>query len=173
MEKRKVTSEAFFRTLLILFAGMLMSQFTFAGVMVYMQLTGELELTAGGLEPMWTYILIGGASIGLLTSPLLANMFIAKAAMKPTLSEKLRGYQTASIIRYALLELPSILGIVGFMNTGAYWFFGFTGASVISFLLVIPNKQRAIEALRLNHEEAALVNDPAAVLMEYETSTSD
>ncbi|MEY3442158.1 MAG: hypothetical protein RLZZ519_439 [Bacteroidota bacterium] len=170
MEKRKVTSEGYFRLLLILFAAMLFSQFTLVGTMIFLQQMGEIHLDEAGLSSTMMYVLIAAATVGLLASNVVGNMLIVKARSKPILSEKLRGYQTASILRYALLELPTVVGIYGFLSTGQYWFFTFSAVAVALFLMIIPRKEKVCEVLQLNHDEIALLNDPKAVIMEYETS---
>lgn len=170
MEKRKVTSEGYFRLLLILFAAMLFSQFTLVGTMIFLQQMGEIHLDEAGLSTTMLYVLIAAATTGLLASNGIGNVLIIKARSKPTLSEKLRGYQTASILRYALLELPTLIGTYGFLSTGQYWFFIFSGLVIGIFVLIRPRKEKIYEVLQLNHDEIALLNDPKAVVMEYETS---
>ena len=44
--------------------------------------------------------------------------------------EKLNGFQSASVVKYALLEGPALLGIVAFMNEGNQYFL------IISLLLL-------------------------------------
>ena len=170
MEKRKITSEAYFRMLMILYAAMVMSQFTLVGTMIFLQQTGEIGGADPSLTPIGMYALIAGATLGILGSNVIGNMLILKARSKPTLAEKLRGYQTASIIRYALLELPTALGMVGFFSSGQYWYFIFTGIAIAFFLMIIPRKDKICEVLQLSHEEIQLVNDPKAVIMEQEIS---
>lgn len=173
MEKRQITSEGYFRVLLILYAGMLMSQVTMAGTMIYLNLSSGLPPTNPEMETTFLYVLVAAGTTGLGASFLLVNSLIARAADKPTLAEKLRGFQTATIIRYALLEAPSILGAVGFYLTGQYLFFIATGLAIVVFLLFMPTRPKVAEALRLSGDELRILEDPTAVVMEQDISTSD
>lgn len=155
----------------MLFVAMVSSQLMFSVTILLLKLSGDIPAPEE-LDTMWIYLLIASASIGLISSNFVVNGLIMRARSKATLAEKLRAYQTASLIRYALLEVPSMIGIVGFYLTGMYWFFTFTAVALAFFLLVIPSRAKVCEVLQLSHDEITLLNDPKAVVMEYE-STSD
>lgn len=173
MPTRKITSEAYFRTLLILWAAMLMSHFSVGGVAVYLSFSGELPPYDAETATILIYVLAGVGATCLGTAVVLVNGLIAKAADKPNLKEKLRGYQSASIIRFALLEGPSVLGLIGVMITGELLFLIASAVSVASLVVFRPSKQSAIEGLRLSGDELRLVEDPRAVVMEVEVTTAD
>ncbi len=62
------------------------------------------------------------AIVGIFAGNYLYENNIKGLASKNTLREKLSGFQSASIIKYALLEGPALLGIVDFMKDGNQYF---------------------------------------------------
>jgi hypothetical protein len=172
MEKRKVTSEGYFRMLLILFGAMLMSQMSMVGIFLFLVLTGEWAETPDMLIPM-AYAVPAVACIGFGLSFVLPVRLMAAAADKATLSEKLRGYQMAMIIKIVLLEIPALLGCVGFYMTGSYFFLIANVVSIALFANAFPARNKVIEALRLSGAEIDVVNDGQAVVMEYDISDAD
>ena len=170
METRKITSAAYFRNLSILHFAMMASQILFAATVIGVAMVGELPPPNAELGQVFVYVLIAVASSGLGLSFVLFNRWVAAAAEKATLSEKLRAYQTAAILRLAMMEAPSLLAIVGFYLTGIYWFFIVTALVLVVFGATVPAKARVQEGLRLGHEEVNLLNDPKAIVAEFEVS---
>jgi hypothetical protein len=172
MEKRKVTSEGFFRILLILTGAMIMSQVSMVGAFIYLAIMGEL-LPDPAAAAIMVYVLPIVACTSFGASFFLPNMLMAKAADKPTLAEKMRGYQTAFMIRLILVELPAILACVTFYLSSEYYWLTVNAISILLLAMAFPSRQKAIDALRLSGPEVALVNDPKAVLMENTVSSAD
>jgi hypothetical protein len=170
--KRKVTSQSFLMMLLILFGGMLMSQISMVGIFVYLALSGEFHEEQSALQTM-LYVVPIVATLSFGLSLVLPSRWIATAADKPTLSEKLRGFQTATIVKMAMLEMPAVLGCVAFSMTGEFYFLAVNVVSVGLFATVFPSKNKLIESLRLDSSETALINDPSAVVMEYDVTNDD
>jgi hypothetical protein len=91
----------------------------------------------------------------------LSNFLFKKAlssAIKPesTLRQKLMYYQTALIIRLALLEGPSLFGIVAFFLTGSLFFLLISAFLVCYFSYIRPTKDNIEEVLELSYEEKEL-----------------
>ncbi|WP_121811596.1 hypothetical protein [Mucilaginibacter kameinonensis] len=72
-----------------------------------------------------------------------------------TLKDKLMAYQSATIVRLALLEGPSLFSIVGFLLTGNMIFLGITGAIIAYFIYLRPTRQKIEDDLSLSYEEKA------------------
>lgn len=64
-------------------------------------------------------------------------------------------YQSATIVRLALLEGPSLFGIVGFLLTGNLIFLGISGALIACFIYQRPTRQKIEDDLNLSYEEKA------------------
>ncbi|TFF30449.1 hypothetical protein [Mucilaginibacter psychrotolerans] len=72
-----------------------------------------------------------------------------------TLKQKLLCYQTSLIVRLALLEGPSLFGIVAFFISGQLFFLLISAALVVYFIYIRPTKANIEEVLNLNYEEKA------------------
>lgn len=85
---------------------------------------------------------------------------ILGSTLKPEsgLMQKLGAYQTASIVRLALLEGPSLFGIVAFFFTGAIYFLLISGLLVAWFIYLRPTTDSIGEALELDYKEKELLS---------------
>jgi len=95
----------------------------------------------------------------LVTSSVIASNFLFKqnldkARQQTEVSGKLTRYQSALIIRYALLEGPSLFGIVVYMITGNVFFLAISSALILYFLFLRPTKQMIKDDLQLSYDEA-------------------
>ncbi len=172
MEKRKLSSGSYFRTLMILFGAMLVSQVAMAGVFVYLTISQEIAEDPEMMSVMVYVVPVMACSMIGLSFVIFSKMVNA-AADKSSLSDKLRGFQTAMIMRMALLEGPAILAATAIFLTGSIYFLVVNAVSVLMFAMMIPRKEKVIELLRLTSPEINLVNDPDATVMEYEVSDAD
>lgn len=90
---------------------------------------------------------------GIAISILLKNNFLKMVALEDTVQSKLTKYQTASIIKGAMLEGPAFIGIVATSVTSNYFFILFAVIAVLVMLLLFPSKQNFIEVAQLSFEE--------------------
>lgn len=169
MEKRKISSESFFRMLLILFGAMLTSQLSMVGIFIYLSISGQITPEPHDVPELY-YLVPIVACTGFGLSFLLPAKLVANAAQKPTLGDKLRGYQTAFIIRLSMLEAPALLGCIALYLTGGFDWLIVNAIALPFFWLAMPTKEKVIEALHLSGPEIELVNDPKAIVMEYDTT---
>ncbi|HTE01211.1 MAG TPA: hypothetical protein VK668_18120 [Mucilaginibacter sp.] len=84
---------------------------------------------------------------------LLYKQLIAKLTDKNSLREKLTGHQTASITRFALLEGPSLFGIVAYMSKGNLFFLLISGIIMLYFLSLRPTTEKVASDLNLSYED--------------------
>jgi hypothetical protein len=78
---------------------------------------------------------------------------IASLPAKDILMEKLIGYLTALIIRFALLEGASLFGIVAFMLTGNLLFLLISVLLMLFMLTLRPSADKVATDLELSYEE--------------------
>lgn len=128
-DKPAVTPKSYLRTFtlihLSLVAGLLIP-----GLMIYMQ-TQNQEFTFSYSGDVMFFVVPFMAIAGIVAGNYLYRNNIQQLDSKNTLMEKLDGFQSASVIKYVLLEGPALLGIVAFMNEGNLYFL------IISLLLLI------------------------------------
>lgn len=123
-----ITPKLFLRTSSIIHFALVAGVLILALVMYSITENQKLDLSYRG-DPMFFIVPIM-AIAGILVGNYLYINNIKRLTSKNTLREKLAGFQTASIIKYALLEGPALLGLVAFMNEGNQYFL------IISILLV-------------------------------------
>ena len=124
-----ITPKLFLRTITIIHLALVAGVLILGFVMYSITENQKLELSYSG-DPMFFIVPIM-AIAGILVGNYLYGNSIKGLTSKNSLQEKLAGFQTASIIKYALLEGPALLGLVAFMNEGNQYFL------IISILLVL------------------------------------
>jgi hypothetical protein len=73
-------------------------------------------------------------------------------------------YRTATIIRYALVEAPALIALIGYLLSGNVFCLAVAGALVAWFVLLVPSQQKTINELDLSGEERRQVEDPEAII---------
>ena len=115
-----ITPKSFLRTFTLIHLA-LVASVLIPGLMMFLQ-TQNQELTFSYSGDVMFFVVPFMAIAGILAGNYLYKNIINGLNTKNTLIEKLNGFQTASVIKYALLEGPAILGIVAFMNEGNQYF---------------------------------------------------
>ena len=72
-----------------------------------------------------------------------------------TLQQKMIKYQTATIVRSALLEFAALIGIVATFTTSNYYFLIFTGIALVFMIFNFPTKDKFAQILNLDFDEKA------------------
>ncbi|MES2279170.1 MAG: hypothetical protein V4592_24270 [Bacteroidota bacterium] len=140
-----------FKVLTIIHLALMLGQVLF-GVVVFFQ-TRSVRVNIEKIDDVYIYIVPFMAISCFIASNFMYKQQLGIAAGKPTLQEKMTGYQTALIVRYALLEGASLFGIVVYLLTGNLLFLLISGAIVIYFLLIRPTRDRVEADLNLTYEE--------------------
>lgn len=78
---------------------------------------------------------------------------LEKAKKAPNFPEKIKQYQTALIIKWALIEAPIILAITATLITGNIIFLGIAALLIIYLYTLKPNKEKLFSDLELSREE--------------------
>ncbi|MBL0171209.1 MAG: hypothetical protein IPP90_10845 [Gemmatimonadaceae bacterium] len=167
MEKQRLTSALYFRTLSLMHAALVLGPLVFAGVSLYSRWSGTMPTTDAVGAGTYLYVVIAVAVTGVVGSQLVFTRLLASAMVKPTLPEKLRGFQAASVVRFALLESPALMGLAVFYTTGGYLFLAVSIVPLLLLLVVAPRKQQVIDSLQLSDQEASVVNDPDSIIGEF------
>ncbi|MBC7936548.1 MAG: hypothetical protein H7Y86_14455 [Rhizobacter sp.] len=140
------------KALSILHFSLLIGQIVFAAIgyyLVYSKSMGSINLGENA-----KFVVIGVAAIGLIMVTLSFSMYKKKlAALKDSTqpaNEKLLAYRAASIIRWAMLEAPVLIAIVGFMLTGNYNLLVVTGVILLLFISTKPTASKAAAELSIS-----------------------
>ena len=151
MENRNpITPNNFLKTFKILHLALLIGMLFF-GVVVYMQ-NDSWELTFFDAEDVFLYLSPVLAIGGIVVGNIIFKKFIEKARLQPTLNLQLQGFQSASVIKYSLVEGPALFSLVSAMISSNLFFFIIAGVLSGYLFSLRPTKDKIVNQLKLNHE---------------------
>ncbi|MES2266076.1 MAG: hypothetical protein V4520_04925 [Bacteroidota bacterium] len=142
-----------FKAIKIIHLALLAGQCLFAGVTLFLNSTKTGFDTSKDKEFLLIAIILTVG--GFFAGNLLYKQVSGVAAKKVTYQEKIMTYQSALIIRYALLEGPSLFCIVCYFLTANLIFLLISGAIIIYFITLRPKVDTIAEELSLTYEEKA------------------
>lgn len=167
MQPNPQTSKEYFKVLSVLHAALLGTQLLFALVAVYLSMDGQFGGDdLGEFNSIFRFVVpvvIVGAVFG---SSVLFKMQMKSIRVKPELKDKLNDYRTASLIRYAMLEAPSMFALVSYLLTANFIFLGYAGLIIVVFVLSRPSPESTANDLELNQGDKAKIMDPNSVVAE-------
>lgn len=136
----------------IIHLGLLMGQVLFATAVYF--ITPQKGFSLNGNDP---FVLVGLALAigGFVGGNLIFKQILAKIAPDATLSRKVSAYQTAFIIRAALMEGAALFSVVAYMLGGNLFFLALTAAVVLYFITLRPTKDKVTTDLGLDYNEKA------------------
>ena len=149
-QQSQLTPKAAFRSAKIIHLALLVGQCLFAGVVMFLKRQTTVDLSKDTLFLAVAAVLSIG---GFFASGFISKQVLATAANKETLADKMPIYQSALIIRYALLEAPSLFCIVSYFKTGNLIFLIISGVIILYFITLRPIIDKAAEELNLTYEE--------------------
>ncbi|MDT0621165.1 hypothetical protein [Croceitalea vernalis] len=150
-----MTSRNFLKTISIIHLAMVIGPL-FAATIFYMNT--EI-ITNGTQNDIFIYVFPLIALGGIFASKYMFNLFIKNLKNHKTLQAKLTGYQTASLIKYALIEGPAFLNIVWFSQTGNLLFLTIGGVLIIFLFTQRPRANKIEIDLNLNSEHKSQFRD--------------
>lgn len=142
---KKTTMQSQVRLLRILHLGIVMSQIIFVGVVIGLSEVFELKFN---FEEDILVIII---PVFIMTFIVIANLIFRKllemARAEHDVSSKLAKYRAASIVRFALMEAPTLLSCVLFFMSDNLLYILCAGLMIIIQLFFHPTKERVASDL--------------------------
>ena len=160
------TSREYFRFLQIIFYALLSGQLLLGIVFVINQYRNIIEPVNNMTDDIFIYAVPILAVACLTAAFFFFSLRINAIKKEPNLIKKMTDYRSLQIIRYSLLEAPSLFSIVVFYITANRLYLGLAGLIIIIFFYFKPSRDRAITELELNASETYKINDPNAVIAE-------
>ena len=154
----KFTPSGFIKTLSILHIGLLAGPILIGSIFYF--LTEETHFSFNDTDDIFFIVVPVLALSGLFLSDFIFRQLIKNIPSEDKLRQKLARYQSASIIKYALLEGPAILSAVAFFNTQNLAYLLIAGILVFYLAMQHPNKDKIERNLNLRGEEKAHFNRP-------------
>ena len=71
---------------------------------------------------------------------------------KDTLQEKLAGYQSSLITRFAMIQLPSLLSVIAYILSGNVFFLFVTGIMSVYFIFLRPTREKVENDLHFDFD---------------------
>ncbi|GAB2703413.1 hypothetical protein GCM10027037_31520 [Mucilaginibacter koreensis] len=144
------TPKAILKTITIIHLALLAGQVLFGIVFFF--------LRSSGTDPqanldIFKYLVPAIAVVMVALSQFIFPKLIAKAIPLPALQEKMAAYQSALIVCYALLEVPSLFSLVAYFLTGNILYILVAALLVARFVTIRPTAEKAEEDLKLTYEE--------------------
>lgn len=160
------TSKEFFKSLLIIYVAIILSQVLFGIVAYLIAANGIVKNPNTELNSVFKFIVLVLAFAGYIIGDRIFKNRMKSAKEKSELSEKMILYRSSQVMRYILLEGPSFFAIIIFLITGSIKNLIFSGLIIFIFLTMYPSGKNAIKDLELGPEEQEKINNPDAVIYE-------
>ena len=149
-KNNELTAKGFIKTISIIHLA-LMSGLLLFGTYVYLQ-NNEWELILSNSNDIFFFIVPVLAISGILLGNYLYKKQIDTLSNNNSLKGKLVGFQTASLIKYALIEGPAFLGIRVSMNNGNLLYLIISTGLIAYFFTQRPTREKIERDLNLNRE---------------------
>jgi hypothetical protein len=149
-----INPATFIKTTSIIHLALVMGQIVFAATTLLISKNQAHTQNDG----IFIYISPALALSGFVIGHFLFLKFLGNIKRDSPLKTKLAAYQSATIVRFALLEGPSLFAIVSFMLTGNMVFLGISAAIILYFIYLRPTRQKVEDDLALNYNEKAELN---------------
>ncbi|HAM98789.1 MAG TPA: hypothetical protein DCQ26_09290 [Marinilabiliales bacterium] len=173
METTQQTSKQFFNIVKIIHVALLGGTLIFASIVLYL-VSGKPLITEYRRGFDVFYLMVGAFAIwAIFGSQFMYSSQLKRVQPKHTLSNKLMHYQSANIIRYALIEGSALFSIVAALLTLTLWFFIITLLLSVMLAYHYPSVEKAIRDLHLNIEEQHIIKNPNAVISDSSTSQNE
>lgn len=169
MTIQKQTSKQYFRSLTILYLGLLIGQLAFSAITLYFNL-GLLFQPDDSLRDIFIYIVPILVVNGFVTGHLIYKSRLKKIKNYNSLISKMRDYRGAMIIRLAMLEGASLFAIVVYLLTADLIFIAMTGLIIAYFIMLRPTIEKISMDLELNSTERMKIENPSEIIAEFETN---
>jgi len=168
MPPKPQTSKEYFSRLTIVHATLLLTQVMFAAIAYYLISTEQFNST-NELVGILKIIAPTLVFAGFLGSNFLSKAQLKSIRQKPALKDKLQAYLPALLIKWALLETPSLFSIVCFLLTADYFFLGLACLVMVIFFINRPTTSSTALDLELSVVEKQLIENPNAIVSEIKS----
>jgi MFS family permease len=169
MSIQKQTSKQYFRSLTILYFGLLIGQVAFAAITLYLNLE-LLFQPDDSLRDIFIYIVPIFVVNGFATGHLIYKSRLKKIKKHNSLTSKMGEYRGAMIIRLAMLEGASLFAIVVYLLTADLIFIAMSGLIIAFFIILRPTSDKISMDLELNSTEKLQIENPNEIIAEFETN---
>jgi hypothetical protein len=148
------TPQSYLRTITIIHLALVAGQILFA--VVVLNITREKGIDLHSTNDPFFFAALILAVAAMVGSVFIFQKLVADAVTKFTLKEKLMTYQSALIVRFALLQGASMFAIVVNMLTGNLFYLIISCVLILSLIIIRPTKNKIENDLNLSYEDKIL-----------------
>ncbi len=152
----QTTPSSFIKTLSTIHLALMAGPFLF-GAFAYFQ-TENSYLDYTNTEDVFMLVVPIFALSGVFMGNLLFKKIVKSSDQVKGLRSKLTRFQTASLIKYMIIEGPALIGIVAFYQTANLTYLYISGVLILFLYLLRPTKYKIEQGLRLKGEEKSQFN---------------
>lgn len=163
MINKPLTSKEYFNILSLLHLALVFGIVVFTTI-VYFLFFSEENSAADGQSQFMLPVVGIVSLLGLLGGRQLFRARTQAASGEPQLKNKLEMYRSALIAYWFLLELPALLGGIGFTMTSNLIFLAFSLLFIILLGMAYPSRNRLLMHLELTPLQEAKIKDPNAIV---------
>lgn len=151
-----ITPKRFLETISILHMSLIVGPIVFA--IIAFNETEKKIISFSETVELFLIVVPSFALGGILLGNFIFKQTIKNIAPVSSLRQKLIRFQTASIVKYLLLEAASLFSVIAFLQTRNLIFLMILGMLVLYFLLLRPTKTKIERVLNLKENELAQFN---------------
>jgi len=142
----------FVPTLKIIHIALIMGQLVFAGVVLFLDSQNSVGM-AKELSNIFLFLALIFTGGGIFMSRTFYKSKLDAIEQEQALDIKLAQLRTAMIMKYAILETPSIFALAGFLITGNYLILLFALLVIAVFVMEAPSLEKISQELQLTNDE--------------------
>lgn len=106
-------------------------------------------------------------AIGLIANPFIFRNKLDSIKTNKNLSYKILTYRSALIVRYALIEGLTFFAVVAAFISNNLIFMAYAGFTLLTMAYRRPTREMLIGDLELDSDEIDSINNPDAIIAEY------
>lgn len=152
MTTQKQTSKEYFRSITIIYFGLLIGQVAFSAITLYLNL-GLMYQPDDSLRDVFIYVVPILVVNGFVTGHLIYKNRLKKIKSYNILTSKMGEYRGAMIIRLAMLEGASLFSIIVYLLTADLIFIAMSGLIIAYFIKLRPTIDKISMDLELDSTE--------------------
>ena len=146
----------FIQNLKLIHLALLVGQLFFIGITVMLKGENAYSNIFATSESFYFPVLILTA-LGILIGDFIYKLRCGVLDDSHSFEFKLNLYRSATIIKFALFEAPSLFAIVAFFTTGNFFYLAFSIFMIALTFFHKPTKEKMLEEVKWNKEEIAKI----------------
>ena len=165
MENNQQTTKSYFKMLSIIHLFLVLGIVLVGLVVTFIITDFQHPDNDSGLAKLFVYLVPGVVIVGIVASNMISTFKLNALKDSSDLNLKLKGYSEILIIRYMLLEFPSLFALVVVFMTSNIIYLMYAGLLVILLVIKKPTRKSAVADMQLNQQEIAVLDDPESIIM--------